>query len=393
MSQAGELGVLENHPEILTEVVTNDGNAIPINHIMEFLGEVVVNNNIPFRSIGSGNTVTYQVQYAGEAAATNTTEVGVASFDSTAFNVDANGFVTLLGGGGAMTNIDVDASTPPGTDPVVPNGSGNIIFTGAQVATGVVGANVIRSNSLAANSVTYEIQRSTAVAAPDSTKNGVVHFDSASFAVDSAGFVTLAGGGLAIDSIGVDATSGGGTNPVLPTVAGLVTNNGSVVAAGTNPIRTVSTAVNVYQTQVQISQALAATDATKVGLCNFDSANFTVDANGFVSLTSSGGFTWNDVSGAFSPLAENGYFVTGTATGTLPASPSQGDTIKFVVDHATQDLTIDAPGTQLIRNGIGISSAGGTCTSNAQGDSIVLVYRSATTTWMAIEVIGTWTLA
>lgn len=268
---------------------------------MEFLGEVVANNNIPFRSIGSGNTVTYQIQYANETAVTDATVVGVAAFDSAAFDVDANGFVTLLGGGVAATNIDVDASTPPGTDPVVPNGSGNIVFTGAQVASGVVGANVLRSNSLAANSVTYEIQRSADAGAPDSTLNGVAHFDSASFSVDSDGFVSFIG--------------------------------------------------------------------------------------------SSGGITWNDVSGAFSPVDQNGYFITGTATGTLPASPSQGETIKFVVDHATEDLTIDAPGTQLIRNGTGVSSAGGTATSNAQGDSLTLVYRASTDTWIATEAIGTWTLA
>lgn len=97
--------------------------------------------------------------------------------------------------------------------------------------------------------------------------------------------IGLGGAGTAIDSIGVDATSGGGTNPVVPTGAGLVTNNGSTVAAGTNPVRTVSTAVNVYQTQIQISQAIAAADATKIGLSNFNSSNFSVDANGFVSLS------------------------------------------------------------------------------------------------------------
>lgn len=482
MSQSGILNIENSNPQIPTLFVTDDGDAIPIANTLELLGEVVANAGIPFRSVGSGNTVTYQIQYANETAVTDATIVGVAAFDSAAFDVDANGFVTLLGGGVAATNIDVDASTAPGTDPVVPDGAGNIVITGAQVASGVVGANVIRSDSLAANSVTIEIQRSTVAPGTDSSLNGVSHFNSAQFSMDANGFVSLAGAGTAIDSIGVQT----GTNPIVATAAGLVTINGAVVAAGTNPVRTDGTGANTMAVEVQISQALAATDATKIGLCNFDSAafdvdangfvtlngggiatssfevqantapgtdpvvpsaigvvtvngaavanhsvviethsraanaynleiqyatsaaatdatksgvahfdsaNFTVDANGFVSLTPSGGFTWNDVSGAFSPLAENGYFVTGTATGTLPAGPSQGDTIKFVVDHATEDLTIDAPGTQLIRIGTGVSSAGGTATSNAQGDSLTLVYRASTTTWMATEVIGTWTLA
>lgn len=190
MSQAGEIDVIGSHPEIPTEFITDSGTAVPIANQLELLGEVVLAGGIPFRSVASGNTVTYQVQYANETAATDATIVGLASFNSASFDVDANGFVNLLGGGVAATNIDVDASTAPGTDPVVPNGSGNITITGAQVATGTVGANVIRSFSGLANTVTLQIQRSTAVAAADSTKNGVSHFDSADFSVDSNGFVS-----------------------------------------------------------------------------------------------------------------------------------------------------------------------------------------------------------
>lgn len=98
----------------------------------------------------------------------------------------------------------------------------------------------------------------------------------------------LAGGSTAIDSIAVQASTPPGTNPVLPTGTGLVTMNGSVVAAGTNPIRTNSIAANTLAVQVQISQAIAATDVTKIGLSNFNSAHFTVDANGFVGLLGGG---------------------------------------------------------------------------------------------------------
>lgn len=593
----------------------------------------------------------------------------------------------------AIDSIAVQATTAPGVNPVVPDAAGLITVNGAAVTNHSV---VLETRSRAANAYNLEVQYATTSAATDATKSGVAHFDSAAFTVDANGFVTLLGGTEAIDSIGVDATSGGGTNPVLPTAAGLVTVNGARVAAGTNPIRSVSTAANVYQIQVQTSQAIAATDATKVGLANFDSAKFTVDANGFVStsgtgvgntitgdsggalsptsgnwnifgshgintsgavstltvainnaitlgdlsaiaagsnalsattgdinvasgnlklpntsatgpvgllkigttnflsnlgtsnafgggaanltlttgsatnntafgnscftavttasqncafgngalntmqtggfncafginalnvqngtsqssafgnralsamttghdntavgstaLTSlltgdsnvavgqnagsaytssesnnicigrgvtgtvsesavtrigaaqtacfidgidgvnvgsvatvvtesgdklgtavitagtgitvtagantititatTGGFTWNDVSGAFSPLKENGYFITGTATGTLPASPAQGDTIKFFVDHASQLLTIQAAGSQIIRMGSLVSSAGGTAVSTLQGDSCELVYRASNTCWCAISgFTGTWTIA
>lgn len=112
-----------------------------------------------------------------------------------------------------------------------------------------------------------------------------------------------------------------------------------------------------------------------------------------ITLQAANSFIWNDVSGAFSPLKTNGYFITGTATGTLPATPTQGDTIKFFVDHASQFLTIKASGTQLIRFGTLVSSAGGTAVSTQQGDSATLVYRSSNTCWECIEFVGTWVIS
>ncbi len=96
--------------------------------------------------------------------------------------------------------------------------------------------------------------------------------------------LALAGGGTAIDSIALQT----GTTPIAPTAGGLVTINGAVVAAGTNPVRTDGTGANTMAVEVQIAQAIAATDATKIGLCNFDSTSFAVDANGFVTLAGGG---------------------------------------------------------------------------------------------------------
>lgn len=167
---------------------------------------------------------------------------------------------------------------------------------------------------------------------------------------------------------------------------------GGTAAAGTNPVQTTG-ADNDVTINVQISQALAAADATKIGLCNFDSASFAVDADGFVTLTAGASFTWLDVSGAFSPLDDFGYFVTATATGTLPASPSQGDTIKFFVD-TTDILTIQASGTQIIRLGNVVSAAGGTAVSTDRGDSLELTYRSSSNCWCVIAgASGNWTLS
>jgi len=198
----------------------------------------------------------------------------------------------------------------------------------------------------------------------------------------------ITGGAAAIEKINLQT----GTSPIVP-AAGIITFNGAVVAAGTNPVRTDGTGANTMALEVQTSQALAAADATKIGLSNFDSASFSVAATGFVTMAGGGGFTWNDVSGAFSPLKNNGYFITGTATGTLPAAPAQGDTVKFFVDHASQVLTIQATAGKIIRLGSAVTAAAGTAVSTAQGDSVELTYRTSDTCWCAISGFsGIWDL-
>lgn len=90
--------------------------------------------------------------------------------------------------------------------------------------------------------------------------------------------------GQLFDSVMVDAATVPGVNPVVPDSNGLMTIGGATKTAGTTPVRTHTTAVNQYDIEVQISQAIASTDATKIGLAAFDSTIFTTDANGFVSL-------------------------------------------------------------------------------------------------------------
>jgi hypothetical protein len=101
---------------------------------------------------------------------------------------------------------------------------------------------------------------------------------------------------------------------------------------------------------------------------------------------------WTDEGTTFSALSGNGYFVTATATGNLPASPSQGNIISFAVDSASGILTVQSATGQFIRIGNVISATAGKAVSNKQGDSLTLVYRASDTTWIAVESIGTWTV-
>jgi len=245
----------------------------------------------------------------------------------------------------------------------------------------------------------------------------------------------LQGGGEAIDSIAVQT----GTSPVVPTFAGLITYNGAVVAAGTNPVRTNGTAVNTMALEVQISQALAAADATKIGLSNFSTAGFAVAATGFVTLVTSvaqlftantgtatpssnnlnvlggggiqtagsgatltiavsgGGFTWTDAVNATYTLAvQNGYVTDrgGGVTYTLPATAALGDTIKIVGKLGLATITPNANQQILMGSLSGAVGATGTAVSTNVGDCIELICitAGASTVWRSDNWVGSWNL-
>ena len=240
--------------------------------------------------------------------------------------------------------------------------------------------------------------------------------------VSSSGAVT----GIAVQT--------GGSNPIVPTGAGLITINGAIVAAGINPVRTDGTGANTMAVEVQISQALAAADATKIGLSNFDSSSFAVAATGFVTLstTGAGKTITGDSGGALSPTANNwnifglsgsktsgsgstltvksppfsqvgasatsalntGEFVTAAVTRTLPVSAGLADGDLFIYSCTTAGaLVIQSVGAQKIRIGSLLSSAAGTATSTAIGDSLTLRFDATQGFFMAVSVIGTWVLA
>lgn len=252
-------------------------------------GASTVAGTSPVVTSGAISTLTVNVQRSQALAAADSTKVGLANFDSSSFAVDANGFVTLAGGGLAVDSFQVQAITAPGVNPVAPTGAGLITFNGAAVANHSV---PLETRSRALNAMNVEVQYATTAAATDATKSGIAHFDSTAFTVDASGFVQLAGGaGPAIDSIAVDTATGPGTNPVVPTGAGVVTVTGAQVATGTvgaNVIRSNSVAANAYRIEIQRSTAVAATDSTKNGVSHYDSAVFSVDASGFVSSNATG---------------------------------------------------------------------------------------------------------
>jgi hypothetical protein len=83
-------------PVIATSYVTNSGTAVPALNVLNVLGTTVAAGSIPFRFIGSGNTVTGQVQISQAISSTDATKIGLSAYDSNYFSVDANGFVSII---------------------------------------------------------------------------------------------------------------------------------------------------------------------------------------------------------------------------------------------------------------------------------------------------------
>ncbi|HXC05149.1 MAG TPA: hypothetical protein VNZ86_10390, partial [Bacteroidia bacterium] len=135
---------------------------------------------------------------------------------------------------------------------------------------------------------------------------------------------------------------------------------------------------------------IAGIASVSVSNVNFVTINTSTGQLGSVaSITPT--FTWTDENTNFNAAANGNYFITGAAIATLPASPSQGNTVAFAVDTAST-LTITANTGQVIRIGSAVSAAAGTAVNNARGDSVTLVYRSSDTAWIATSVIGTFTV-
>lgn len=285
MSQAGPIDIIGSNPEIPVEFITDNGTAVPILNQLEILGDVVPSGTSPLSTAGSGNTVTINAQISQALAATDATKIGLSNFNSAQFSVDANGFVSLSGGGSAIDSLGVQATSGTGTDPVLPTVAGLVELEGALIAAGT---NPLRAVSTAVNTVQYQVQTSQALAAADSTKVGLANFDSAAFDVSATGFVQLNGGGIAATSFDVQANTGPGTDPVVPSAAGVVTVNGAAVANHSVVLESRSRAANAYNLEIQYATSAAATDATKSGVAHFNSTQFSVDANGFVALAGGG---------------------------------------------------------------------------------------------------------
>lgn len=222
------------------------------------------------------------------------------------------------------------------------------------------------------------------------TKNGVLVGKNADFTqVDGPNAQSSEANGLATNGqlwIGTTSVNAGGTHVNVGT---LTSPNASVNIGYSSPNITI---------QAGGSTALTYTGDSGVAQPNANNLNI-FGLSG--SKTSATGSTVTVKSPPYSGQGSSttvtlnsGSFVTAAVTLTLPVSAglADGDLFEFVCTTAGA-LVIQAVGAQQIRVGTLISSAAGTVTSTAIGDSISLRFRAADGFFYATSVIGTWLIA
>ena len=305
--------------------VTNSGSGTPAAGILNVLGTGAIATS------ASGNTVTIAFSESGvpTIATTYNADTGSATPSANAITLAGSGSIATSGSGATVTT-----SLTGLTNHAVLVGAGTSTIT--KVGPTATSGQVLQSQGSSADPAF-----STA-AYPSTTTVNQILYSSATNTV--AGLATANNGVLTTGATGV------------PVITALSSNGSLIIGSGSGA-----------------PAAGTLTAGTGISITN--------GANSITITATGAGFPWSEVSGSVNASVNNGYFVTGTCTSTLPGSPSSGDTIKYIVD-TTNILTVQANTGQVIRIGNQVSASAGTVVSTARGDSVVLVYRSTGAAWI-----------
>ena len=305
---------------------------------------------------------------------------------------------TTLVGGATNNLVGISPSATSGVALISQGSAANPVYGTVVVAGGGTGLTTLTAHAVLVGEGTSNV----GLVGPGST-SGVALISQGASADPVFGTVVVAGGGTGLATLTAHAlVVGNGTSNVslvgpgatsgIPLIAQGV---GSDPAFGTAVVAGGGTGATSFTAYSVICGGTTSTGALQ-NVSGVGTAGQVLTSNGAAALPSwqspSITYSWTDEAASFSAVAGNGYFVSAAATATLPASPSQGNTVEFIVDGAV-DLTIKASGSQLIQLGNLQSSAGGTLDSTASGDAITLVYRAADTTWFASSSVGNWSIA
>jgi len=253
---------------------------------------------------------------------------------------------------------------------------------------------------VATHTLDVQIQLSAAVAPTpgDANDAGISSFNSNQFQVDAtSGMVSLKGSTVIPPIINLTLDDG------LSAVAnafGVINIFGTTVANATHakPLFTYRNPLsNDVSIDLQVATAIggAPADTNDAGICSFDTTDFSVDANGYVTLNGSIGFNWVEETGATRALIVNQGVIgnRGTAqTFTLPATAALGSTFR-IINKGAGLITIAQNAGQSINLGSATSTVGvgGSLTAVTQFCSISFVCTTADTTFTVIDApVGLW---
>lgn len=135
----------------------------------------------------------------------------------------------------------------------------------------------------------------------------------------------------------------------------------------------------------------ATSAANNINIFGSGAVSTSGSGNTVTIVATSGIMSWTDEAVSFPAVVNEGYFCTAALTVTLPAGATQGQTVSIICD-TSGTVVIQADVTQFIAIGAESSALGGTASSTALGDNLILVYRSASSTWWALEADATWLL-
>jgi hypothetical protein len=304
MSQAGDLNDGSISPDIPTEFVADIGTAVPIANTIEILGDTVAAGTTPVYTSASGNTLITNVQISQAIAVSNATNIGLSAFNSGDFTVDANGFVSLIGGSAAIDSIHPDS----GTDPVLPTVAGlvNIIGSGSTTTVGSLNTLTIQLTGLTNHAVLVGAGTSTITKVGPTATIGQV-LQSAGAAADPAFSTATYPLTTTINQILYSSAAN--------TITGLATANRGVLTTGATGVPVVT----ALATDGQLIIGSTAGAPAAASLTSLDSSITITPGSNSISLTVAGGTSvgktiTGNTGGALSPTAGNWNIVTSNAT-------------------------------------------------------------------------------
>jgi hypothetical protein len=205
----------------------------------------------------------------------------------------------------------------------------------------------------------------------------------------------ITGGSKAIESILLQD----GSTDITPDVNGEVSFVGSTVVTGTHTsaVFFAKSAQNQTHLDIQFASSGSSSLAANSGLASFNSSQFSVDAQGYVSLVGAAVPFWSVVTAASKAMVSgNGYIANnaGTLAFTLPTTSAVGDVIAVTGINNATGWSITYTTNQQIFFGTSSSTiTSGSLSSTNTRDTVTMVCVVANLVWNVISSVGNITVA